>query len=30
MRWFTPAVEINLFGDVTLASAYIIFKILKE
>lgn len=30
IRWFTPAVEINLCGHATLASAYIIFKILKE
>ena len=30
IRWFTPAVEINLCGHATLASAYTIFNILKE
>jgi PhzF family phenazine biosynthesis protein len=30
IRWFTPAVEINLCGHATLASAYVIFEILKE
>lgn len=30
IRWFTPAVEIDLCGHATLASAYIIFNILKE
>jgi PhzF family phenazine biosynthesis protein len=30
IRWFTPAVEINLCGHATLASAYVIFNILKE
>lgn len=30
IRWFTPAVEINLCGHATLASAYVIFSILKE
>ncbi|MEI9946039.1 MAG: PhzF family phenazine biosynthesis protein [Chitinophagaceae bacterium] len=30
IRWFTPAVEINLCGHATLASAHIIFNILKE
>lgn len=29
IRWFTPAVEINLCGHATLASAYVIFEILK-
>lgn len=30
IRWFTPLIEINLCGHATLASAYIIFSILKE
>jgi PhzF family phenazine biosynthesis protein len=30
IRWFTPALEINLCGHATLASAYTIFTILKE
>lgn len=30
IRWFTPAVEINLCGHATLASAYIIFNVLEE
>lgn len=29
IRWFTPQVEINLCGHATLASAYVLFKILK-
>ena len=29
IRWFTPAVEINLCGHATLASAYIVFNILQ-
>ena len=29
IRWFTPAVEINLCGHATLASAYVLFDILK-
>lgn len=29
IRWFTPAYEINLCGHATLASAYVIFEILK-
>ena len=29
IRWFTPAFEINLCGHATLASAYVIFEILK-
>ena len=29
IRWFTPAVEVNLCGHATLASAYVIFNILK-
>jgi PhzF family phenazine biosynthesis protein len=28
IRWFTPAVEINLCGHATLASAYILFNVL--
>jgi PhzF family phenazine biosynthesis protein len=28
IRWFTPAVEINLCGHATLASAYVLFEIL--
>jgi PhzF family phenazine biosynthesis protein len=27
IRWFTPAVEINLCGHATLASAYVLFNI---
>ena len=30
IRWFTPALEINLCGHATLASAFTIFTILKE
>ena len=30
IRWFTPEVEINLCGHATLASAYVIFEILKK
>ena len=30
IRWFTPALEINLCGHATLASAHAIFNILKE
>jgi PhzF family phenazine biosynthesis protein len=30
IRWFTPTLEINLCGHATLASAYVIFEILKE
>lgn len=30
IRWFTPAVEINLCGHATLASAYVIFNILED
>jgi PhzF family phenazine biosynthesis protein len=29
LRWFTPAVEVDLCGHATLASAYIIFNYLK-
>lgn len=29
IRWFTPALEINLCGHATLASAYVIFEIIK-
>jgi PhzF family phenazine biosynthesis protein len=29
IRWFTPAVEINLCGHATLASAYVLFQILN-
>lgn len=29
IRWFTPEVEINLCGHATLATAYVIFEILK-
>lgn len=29
IRWFTPALEINLCGHATLASAYVIFEIMK-
>ncbi len=29
IRWFTPAVEINLCGHATLASAYVLFNILN-
>lgn len=30
IRWFTPAVEINLCGHATLASAYVLFKLLDH
>lgn len=30
IRWFTPAVEINLCGHATLASAFVLFNILKD
>jgi PhzF family phenazine biosynthesis protein len=30
IRWFTPAVEINLCGHATLASAFVLFNVLKE
>lgn len=30
IRWFTPELEINLCGHATLASAYVIFEIVKE
>lgn len=30
IRWFTPAIEINLCGHATLAAAYTIFFILKK
>ncbi|HET9057208.1 MAG TPA: PhzF family phenazine biosynthesis protein [Chitinophagaceae bacterium] len=30
IRWFTPGIEINLCGHATLASAFVIFNILKE
>ena len=30
IRWFTPALEINLCGHATLASSYVIFNILKD
>ena len=30
IRWFTPAVEINLCGHATLASAWVIFEILRK
>ena len=30
IRWFTPELEINLCGHATLASAYVIFEILKK
>lgn len=30
IRWFTPEVEINLCGHATLASAFVIFTILKK
>ncbi|MGE5108635.1 MAG: PhzF family phenazine biosynthesis protein [Sphingobacteriales bacterium] len=30
IRWFTPAVEVNLCGHATLASAYVVFDILKS
>ena len=30
IRWFTPALEINLCGHATLASAFVLFNILKE
>ena len=29
IRWFTPGLEINLCGHATLASAHVIFEILK-
>jgi PhzF family phenazine biosynthesis protein len=29
IRWFTPGFEINLCGHATLASAYVIFKLVK-
>ncbi len=29
IRWFTPTVEVNLCGHATLASAYVIFEILR-
>src|SRR6266513_4134262 len=29
IRWFSPELEINLCGHATLASAYVIFNILK-
>jgi PhzF family phenazine biosynthesis protein len=30
IRWFTPAAEINLCGHATLASAYVVFEIMKH
>jgi PhzF family phenazine biosynthesis protein len=30
IRWFTPVLEINLCGHATLASAFVIFEVLKE
>jgi PhzF family phenazine biosynthesis protein len=30
IRWFTPLLEINLCGHATLASAFVLFEILKE
>ncbi len=30
IRWFTPAIEINLCGHATLASAFVIFTILRK
>lgn len=30
LRWFTPTVEVDLCGHATLASAFVIFNILKE
>jgi PhzF family phenazine biosynthesis protein len=30
IRWFTPEVEINLCGHATLASAFVLFEILKR
>ena len=30
IRWFTPAVEINLCGHATLASAFVLMDIVKE
>jgi len=30
IRWFTPVLEINLCGHATLASAFVLFNILKE
>jgi PhzF family phenazine biosynthesis protein len=29
IRWFTPAAEVDLCGHATLASAYVLFDILK-
>jgi PhzF family phenazine biosynthesis protein len=29
LRWFTPAVEINLCGHATLASAFVLFQLLR-
>lgn len=29
IRWFTPTVEVNLCGHATLATAYVIFNVLK-
>ncbi|WP_064197104.1 MULTISPECIES: PhzF family phenazine biosynthesis protein [Emticicia] len=29
IRWFTPAIEVNLCGHATLATAYVIFNVLK-
>lgn len=29
IRWFTPEAEINLCGHATLASAYVLFELLK-
>ena len=30
IRWFTPALEINLCGHATLASAFVVFDVLKQ
>lgn len=30
IRWFTPAIEINLCGHATLASAFVLFEVIKE
>jgi PhzF family phenazine biosynthesis protein len=30
LRWFTPAVEVDLCGHATLASAYVLFNLLNE
>src|SRR4029079_15918665 len=30
IRWFTPAIEINLCGHATLASAYVLFNLLDH